>query len=269
MRKKKGGFLSLPVLAVILMMGFVYYATVFVVLGDWLGLESSPGLVNAVIFSWFAFMCFVSFFVAAFTDPGGIPSSFAPEMEDPQREHGVNSRYCGKCRLYKPPRSHHCRVCKRCVLKMDHHCVWISNCVGYGNYKPFIIFVFHAAIASIYSMVIFTCDIFQKDHHFDGMSPKLFYISFGSIVVFLSLTLGSLLCWHLYLLAHNLTTIEYREAVRAMWLAKKTGQNYRHPFDLGVYNNLALILGPNMLKWLCPIAMSHLRDGTQFPISND
>lgn len=23
---------------------------------------------------------------------------------------------------YKPPRAHHCRKCKTCVLKMDHHC---------------------------------------------------------------------------------------------------------------------------------------------------
>lgn len=29
---------------------------------------------------------------------------------------------CKKCVSAKPPRTHHCSVCKMCVLKMDHHC---------------------------------------------------------------------------------------------------------------------------------------------------
>ena len=29
---------------------------------------------------------------------------------------------CKKCISPKPPRSHHCSVCNKCVLKMDHHC---------------------------------------------------------------------------------------------------------------------------------------------------
>ena len=29
---------------------------------------------------------------------------------------------CKKCISPKPPRTHHCSVCKTCVLKMDHHC---------------------------------------------------------------------------------------------------------------------------------------------------
>lgn len=29
---------------------------------------------------------------------------------------------CGKCISPKPPRTHHCSVCNRCILKMDHHC---------------------------------------------------------------------------------------------------------------------------------------------------
>ena len=31
---------------------------------------------------------------------------------------GSDLRYCQKCSHYKPPRAHHCRVCKRCVLRM-------------------------------------------------------------------------------------------------------------------------------------------------------
>jgi hypothetical protein len=31
-------------------------------------------------------------------------------------------RYCNRCKLFKSPRSFHCRECQRCVLKRDHHC---------------------------------------------------------------------------------------------------------------------------------------------------
>lgn len=269
MGTKKGSLLSIPVLLVIALMGFVYYTTVFVFLDQWLGLYSSPGIINALAFSFFALMGSISFFVAVLTDPGGVPSSFAPDSEDPQQNKDTQKRYCDKCCIYKPPRTHHCRVCKRCVLKMDHHCVWINNCVGYVNYKPFIIFVFHAAIGSIYSLVIFTSFIFLRDEDVGIKSPKLFYVICGSIIVVLSLSTTTLLGWHIYLLTRNMSTIEYRAAVRAMWLASKSGQKYRHHYDLGAYNNLTWILGPNVLKWSCPWALGHLKDGTQFPISNN
>lgn len=29
---------------------------------------------------------------------------------------------CKKCIKPKPPRTHHCSVCNKCILKMDHHC---------------------------------------------------------------------------------------------------------------------------------------------------
>ncbi|XP_077226126.1 DHHC-type zinc finger family protein [Tasmannia lanceolata] len=269
-------FLSLPVWAVFLLMGFVYYTTVFIFIEDWLGLKSSAGILNALFFSLFAFLCLISFFASILIEPGHVPSSFIPEIEDPQisypepKKNDARSKYCEKCCIYKPPRAHHCRVCRRCVLRMDHHCVWINNCVGYANYKPFIIFVMYAAIGCVYSMVMIISSATQKDQQFSGRTaPKVFYVLCGSIMVALSVTVGVLLGWHIYLLTHNMTTIEYHEGVRAMWLAKKRGQGYNHPFNLGVFENIISILGPNMLKWLCPIAVGHLKDGLHFPTSHD
>eukprot|EP01126_Amoeba_proteus_P037585 TRINITY_DN3885_c0_g1_i26.p1 TRINITY_DN3885_c0_g1~~TRINITY_DN3885_c0_g1_i26.p1 ORF type:complete len:101 (-),score=9.86 TRINITY_DN3885_c0_g1_i26:1629-1931(-) len=30
-------------------------------------------------------------------------------------------RYCKKCENWKLPRTHHCSMCGRCVVRMDHH----------------------------------------------------------------------------------------------------------------------------------------------------
>ncbi|EEF31458.1 zinc finger protein, putative [Ricinus communis] len=179
-------------------------------------------------------------------------------------------KQCEKCCTYKPPRAHHCRICRRCVLKMDHHCLWINNCVGYWNYKAFLILLLYATAASIYSMVMIISSVFQRNWDFGGRTPlKTFYIVFGAMMTALSATLGTFLAWHIYLIAHNLTTIEYYEGIRAAWLARKCGQSYRHQFDLTVYKNIISVLGSNMLKWLCPTAVGHLKDGMNFPTSHD
>uniref|UniRef100_A0A0E0CA77 S-acyltransferase n=1 Tax=Oryza meridionalis TaxID=40149 RepID=A0A0E0CA77_9ORYZ len=60
----------------------------------------------------------------------------------------------------------------------------------------------------------------------------------------------------------------YHEGVRAMWLAEKAGNLYHHPYDLGVYENLVSVLGPNVLCWLCPISRS-TGNGIRFRTSYD
>uniref|UniRef100_A0A0R0EDZ5 S-acyltransferase n=1 Tax=Glycine max TaxID=3847 RepID=A0A0R0EDZ5_SOYBN len=161
-------FLSVPVLAVFLLMLFVYYSSIFVFLQDWLGLQSSPGTLNAFLFSLFASLSLFSFFSCVLTDPGHVPSSYAPDVEF--SKDNAEQKKCDKCFAYKPPRTHHCRVCRRCILKMDHHCLWINNCVGYWNYKAFFVFVFYA------TTIIFMSCVFQKDWDpIKGSSLKIFY----------------------------------------------------------------------------------------------
>ncbi|XP_028783009.1 probable protein S-acyltransferase 15 isoform X2 [Neltuma alba] len=242
-------FLSLPVMAVISLMAFVYYITVFVLIEDWVGLQSSPGILNASFFTILAAFCLFSFLVCVLADPGHVPSSYLPDVEGREITDHANGKdsleqkRCDKCFAYKPPRTHHCRVCRRCILKMDHHCMWINNCVGYWNYKAFFVLALYATIASIHSTAIYISFVLQKDwDSLKGRSLKIYYVPCGLILITLTVTLLTLLGWHIYLVLHNMTTIEYYEGKRAQWLARKSGQSYRHPFNIGAYKNITLVM---------------------------
>lgn len=74
-------FLSIPVFSVIVLVGFVYYMTIFVFIEDWIGLQSSAGLLNSLIFTVLASLCVFSFLVCVLADPGAVPSSYLPDVE--------------------------------------------------------------------------------------------------------------------------------------------------------------------------------------------
>jgi hypothetical protein len=64
-------------------------------------------------------------------------------------------KVCQKCKCVKPPRTHHCSKCGRCVLRMDHHCRWVDNCVGQRNLKIFLIFVLYLGVNCLYTVVCY------------------------------------------------------------------------------------------------------------------
>ncbi|XP_042476248.1 probable protein S-acyltransferase 16 [Macadamia integrifolia] len=269
--------ISLPVLVVLSAIGYLYYTTVFIFIDGWLGLRTSPGLMNAFIFTAMACMCIFNYAVAILRDPGSVPPSFVHDIEDAQtpiheiKRKGGDLRYCQKCSLFKPPRSHHCRICRRCVLRMDHHCIWINNCVGHANYKVFFVFVAYALSSCIHSLALLVGNVTydaQKDEQQSEGSLRTAYIISAVLLVPLTVALSILLGWHIYLILHNKTTIEYHEGVRAMWLAEKVGNVYRHPYDLGPYENLTSVLGPSIFTWLCPTS-GHMGSGLQFRTSYD
>ena len=61
------------------------------------------------------------------------------------------SATCRKCNgRAKPPRTHHCSICSRCVLKMDHHCPWFNNCIGFYNHRYFFLFCVFLTVDCVY-----------------------------------------------------------------------------------------------------------------------
>ncbi|XP_044460500.1 probable protein S-acyltransferase 16 isoform X2 [Mangifera indica] len=243
MTMKQGFTFSLPVIVVVFVISYVYFTTVFIFIDQWFGLMSSPGIMNAVVFTAVALMCMVNYSVAIFRDPGWVPANYMPDIEDDQntiheiKRKGGDLRYCQKCSHYKPPRSHHCRVCKRCVLLM-------VLLVGSLSTDPL------------------------KDEPQRGGSYRTAYVISGLLLVPLSVALSVLLGWHIYLILQNKTTIEYHEGVRALWLAEKGGHVYKHPYDLGVYENLTTVLGPSIFSWVCPTSR-HIGSGLQFRTAYD
>ncbi|CAI7847398.1 unnamed protein product [Closterium sp. NIES-54] len=162
--------LSLPVIAGFALIAFVAYTAIFLVVQPWLGLITAAGVLNVAALCGWTTMVVFSYMLSIFRDPGSVPAHYVPDAEGDAeinaeagrltpvlvevKRKGGEARYCQKCGAYKPARCHHCRICKRCVLRMDHHCVWINNCVGHANYKAFFLFVLYDVIALTHTVAL-------------------------------------------------------------------------------------------------------------------
>lgn len=63
------------------------------------------------------------------------------EQAGVEPEESGRRNWCTACRVVRPPRAGHCRICGVCVLRLDHHCVWWvpSKCLSL-NYCSFLLF---------------------------------------------------------------------------------------------------------------------------------
>ncbi|CAH0395836.1 unnamed protein product [Bemisia tabaci] len=254
-------------IAVICIIKLITFTTFYCTRMWWPPTGSLSGFLNICCFLIFSGLAFYNFLNAVIEGPGFLPLKWKPES--PRDEQFL--QYCEACDGFKAPRSHHCRKCARCVLKMDHHCPWINNCVGYANHAHFTLFLFFAVCGCFHSTVLLVISIYKGLNRRwyllyrpsePVMELTMMNLLFGVFSLGLSigvvLAVGMLLQFQLRTILTNRTGIEE-------WICDKAKHRRRdkkdppfiYPYDLGMKKNFLQVI-----NWKCePVG-----DGIHWPV---
>ncbi|XP_051057785.1 LOW QUALITY PROTEIN: palmitoyltransferase ZDHHC1 [Phodopus roborovskii] len=162
-----------------------------------------------------------------------------PVFNRSQHAHVIEDLHCNLCDVDVSARSKHCSACNKCVCGFDHHCKWLNNCVGERNYRLFLHSV-ASALLGVLLLVLVATYVFveffvnpmqlRTNQHFEVLknhtdvwfvflpaapvetqAPAI--LALAALLILLGLLstalLGHLLCFHMYLMWHKLTTYEY------------------------------------------------------------
>ncbi|XP_014403306.1 PREDICTED: probable palmitoyltransferase ZDHHC1 isoform X3 [Myotis brandtii] len=162
-----------------------------------------------------------------------------PIFNRSQHAHVIEDLHCNLCDVDVSARSKHCSACNKCVCGFDHHCKWLNNCVGERNYRLFLHSV-ASALLGVLLLVLVATYVFveffvnpmrlRTNYHFEVLknhtdvwfvflpaapvetqAPAI--LALAALLILLGLLstalLGHLLCFHIYLMWHKLTTYEY------------------------------------------------------------
>ncbi|XP_027698325.1 palmitoyltransferase ZDHHC17 isoform X3 [Vombatus ursinus] len=159
------------------------------------------------------------------------------------------SIFCSTCLIRKPVRSKHCGVCNRCIAKFDHHCPWVGNCVGAGNHRYFMGYLFFLLFMicwMIYGCISYWGIHCETTYTKDGFwtyitqiatcSPWMFWMFLNSIFHFMWVAV-LLMCQMYQISCLGITTNERMNARRYKHF-KVTTTSIESPFNHGCLRNV-------------------------------
>ncbi|EZA53399.1 hypothetical protein DMN91_004945 [Ooceraea biroi] len=199
------------------------------------------------------------FMSAIFEGPGYLTLKWMPEKAADIQY----LQYCTVCQGYKAPRSHHCRKCGRCVMKMDHHCPWINTCVGHYNHGHFTAFLASAVGGCCVSTVILISWVMTvlslKPLSFPPPSVYMLILVIFSIGLSIGVVfaVGMLLYFQILAIVRNRTEIENWILEKARYRRDETDAKFVYPYSNGWRFNVRQVL-----TWDC----SPVGDGISWPV---
>ena len=158
-----------------------------------------------------------------------------------------------------------CRDTDRCIEKWDHYCPWVNNCVGWGNYRYFFLFlawlftgcVYVVCLSAYPALVTSKRPEYRSQHvhlgswPFSGGRGAAAHANQHQVLQFVfviaasvALALFFLGGFHVFLILRGETTIEfYQNRTKAAHLRRR-GVVFVNPYDLGRAKNWEQVFGP-------------------------
>jgi hypothetical protein len=248
-----------PVFAVGAIIYYIEHVYVFFFAFGYIDARGSDALIKTllVVFHLLIALVVVSYLRAVLTSPEEVVFHLPDDVHtdgngNPRKS---SETYCSLCRGNRPPRTHHCRLCGRCVQRFDHHCPWIGNCVHQRNHKFFVLFLLYVCVGCTFV----ASSIYYVTNHVWAVSNGVKGLM--ALCTVLSMVLIPFASYHYYLVFSNQTTLEH-----AISLAECAP----NPNSRGCCLNAAVICGDTRLFWLCPVEpvfpRSHVYGRGQFEV---
>ena len=157
-------------------------------------------------------------------------------MDRLSSEYKVQLKRCQQCYVVRPPRVHHCSICKGCIMKMDHHCPWINNCIGQFTQKFFILLCGYSFCGCCETIIIVLYYMVYKSHMV-GTSWKMIMLIFFQMffaIVFIIFTVCMLNeQWNIIQNDTMMIDIKKKKFTEKRDLNEVMNETFGKGFDLG------------------------------------
>eukprot|EP00804_Cyclotella_cryptica_P000291 CCRYP_010220-RA/>CCRYP_010220-RA protein AED:0.00 eAED:0.00 QI:57/-1/1/1/-1/0/1/246/329 len=169
-------------------------------------------------------------------------------------------KYCNKCGIHPPLRSHHCNICNACVATFDHHCLFLNTCIGERNHFRFWMFLVLNVAGLNYALEIVSSGHVVKALSWvdSGGGDNTSHIRLiGALILLFSkmylypilIVTTILLTIHTALALGNSTSFEFGKAAGHIDYLRGT-RMMDFPFSAGVCNNIRIFFRRDDLSHL-------------------
>eukprot|EP00469_Lotharella_globosa_P012464 CAMPEP_0167780898 /NCGR_PEP_ID=MMETSP0111_2-20121227/5622_1 /TAXON_ID=91324 /ORGANISM="Lotharella globosa, Strain CCCM811" /LENGTH=161 /DNA_ID=CAMNT_0007671479 /DNA_START=98 /DNA_END=583 /DNA_ORIENTATION=- len=128
---------------------------------------------------------------------------------------------------------------------MDHFCPWVSNTIGYANYRYFLLMLFWTFIGCVYVVSMLTPYVYVNGIRIPKNMKHSAYLLLMYITTFsFAAVLMMFLLFHAMLISTGQTTIDFWGNMDRRRRARlHNDPPFRNPFDLGVRRNWEQVFG--------------------------